>query len=121
MSLDLLNEIRTYLNTYGIENVYVTALPDSISNAVGVFGSPGLPTRSKGITEPGVQIVVRNESVLTAGTLANTIHSLMDDKWNFLASIKGHCLGQAPPGAMYRDEQNRPVFSLNYQFINSKF
>jgi len=122
--LELLKQTVAYLESNGVGSQALTLfygqLPDTPVNCTAVLGGPGLRDEfESGLRKPTIQVLVRAETFDTAADRADDIFKLLDSKWNVLTTIKGRWMAQNTAGVNFRDTNNFPVFSLNFNLITT--
>lgn len=110
----LSTDIKTFLTTGSVSNVYRGSKPAEPDNIVVISHSGGYARSMSGtmVEEPTFQIIVRNTTFDTAETLCNTIKDLLHGKnsTRILAIMQ-----QGDINYLGRDQKNRHEFSLNFR------
>lgn len=118
MALDLADSIATCIGTAGLAvygtSVFAHSMPldPVICSCVLLTGGPhiaGDPTKNKTF-----QVLHRNTQIATGFEVALAIFALLDNSWGLASAYPGRIVGVTEPGAWFRDDRERPVFTLNF-------
>lgn len=122
--LELLKQTVDYLQDNGVGSKSLTLfygqLPSTPIGVTAVLGGIGVrdPFES-GLRKPAIQVFVRDEEFAVAAARADTVFRLLDNQWNVLSSIKGRFLAQNTAGDHFRDTNDNPIFTLNFNLTTT--
>ena len=122
--LELLKQTATYLESNGVGSQALTLfygqLPATPAGVTAILAAPGVrePFES-GLRNLSIQVLVRDTTFDVASSRADTVFSLLDNQWNILTTIQGRWMAQNSTGAHFRDTNNFPVFTLNFNLITT--
>lgn len=114
----LVVHVAAYLQTQGVGTVghvvFRHQLPSSPSGVVAVFPAGGVARGGHVLESPRVQCLARDETIDTALARASAVFEILDGAWVRLGSAAGRFTADAKLGGYFRDEHNRPVYSMNF-------
>ncbi len=116
----MLDAIENYLTLNDIDNIYISTLPDSPDNCVGLFVDAGNGSEvfSK-VDFPSIRILVRDKVYLTGYEKANKIRSLLHGT-NDLTDTEGKFLVLKAKSVVLSiglDNKKRHQFSINFDTV----
>lgn len=118
MTLNFLNDLGNFLQAKLVgtlaTDIFLERMPPSPDNLVGVFLTGGQVIGSRTIDVIRFQVLVRDSSITSGLTRAETIWNLLQNSWGELSTSKARITADGQPGIKFRDSNELLVFSLNF-------
>lgn len=111
---DLLTTVSSLTGTTTGSNLFGQTLPTSPAVVTAVVLTGGFFDGANPVRLPTFQILHRNTHVSSGFTFVCSLHAELKNTWNRLPRVKGRIQALAEPGFYAYDQNNRPVFSMNF-------
>ena len=102
-------------------NLFANILPEGVDNVVSVNDYGGMEPGQYDMRKPSLQIYVRNNDSEVGYNLLNNIYYFLNEKRNFTINDSRYIQirAKAEIQPLPRDEENRHIWSLNFQIIRT--
>ena len=121
---NLLDAVATYIATIGMgsigSNLFKMTMPESPHTCTAIVLSGGPVIIGDPTNRPSFQILHRNTDINSGTTLIDSLYYALHNQVNVLPNMNGFIEAKHLPGVHFRDDNNHPVFSLNFAFITTQ-
>lgn len=124
-SLSLINAVADFLQantsigTVAVD-IFSGFMPSTPVVCTAVYAQPGITLTGDPLVRPGVQVLTRGITYLSAHQAAESIFQVLRNKWNISSSARGRIHATHEVGPNYRDVNNNIVFTLNFSFVGTR-
>jgi hypothetical protein len=113
-------ETAVYLAASGVgslgSTIYYRTLPDTPWECVAVTAETEYQDRLNTMSQLQYQVFVRDRSVGNGLSRAQEVFRLLGGARNIWQTVRGVSEGQGSPGQFYRDQNDVPVWPLNFRW-----
>jgi hypothetical protein len=108
----------TGVGTVGYD-LFAYTMPSTPQDCTAVIPTGGLSEPGDQLRRPTFQVLTRSKVQRRAAQRAETIFAYANNRWNGITGIRGRMYAMTEPGVHFRDENDIPVFTMNFIFITT--